>query len=614
MPEPVIGNIERALLERRFPTITVWNRLEGRPRTADFDRALRAEIRDPLWMLTKQWQMGEFRGDDAGSPAFAKIHVASARFDGYRPAGHAPRPFDENTPLEAQVEQQPLVFERGEQAIALDIRLLMGRQWFKLLRSIGDFRNEFVANYGIDLPDPSQQEAAEVSAHSDVWQRVAAVAGRAMDGYRLYRYLLDDPAHHAYDDTTIPSGRHADVDVLAERFVQWFQDLFLQPADPEQRAWRPRYLEYQFAVSASGGSVLTAEEYHHGRLDWYNLDVSAGEDGLGVSAPSPSGALPPPTQSFLPAPLSFEGMPHSRWWTFEESRTNFGDVNPGTTDLAKLLLIEFGLVYANDWFLFPLTLPTGTTTRVRGLAITNVFGERVWVEAAGRGQDEDWQRWSMYTLAMRGDEDLAEDTRFLLLPTVPKIQQGQPLEDVLLIRDEMANMVWGIETRVPLPDGRSKPGLEAAIDRRRFHERLVTENPGPPPPEPAAPMRYQVMANHVPENWIPFIPVHVPNDNREIQLQRAALPRLIARDPAPMTKVRPLTALLREGLDRGQPYFVHEEEVPPAGAHVRQAYQRTRWYQGRVVVWLGAQKQTGRGGGASGLRFDYLAPAADALP
>ena len=34
-------------------------------------------------------------------------------------------------------------------------------------------------------------------------------------------------------------------------------------------------------------------------------------------------------------------------------RTNFGDVKPDTTDLAKLLLIEFGLVYANDWFLDP---------------------------------------------------------------------------------------------------------------------------------------------------------------------------------------------------------------------------------------------------------------------
>ena len=43
-----------------------------------------------------------------------------------------------------------------------------------------------------------------------------------------------------------------------------------------------------------------------------------------------------------------------------------------------------------------------------------------------------------------------------------------------------------------------------------------------------AKVRYEVM-NTLPENWIPFIPVHVPADNREIQLQRASLPRRIEK-------------------------------------------------------------------------------------
>ncbi len=70
-----VRDIRGALRERRFPTVTVWNRLEGRPRTQAFDRALRAEVRDALWMLSRQWQLDEFRGDDAGSPFFAKLHV-----------------------------------------------------------------------------------------------------------------------------------------------------------------------------------------------------------------------------------------------------------------------------------------------------------------------------------------------------------------------------------------------------------------------------------------------------------------------------------------------------------------------------------------------------------
>ena len=89
----------------------------------------------------------------------------------------------------------------------------------------------------------------------------------------------------------------------------------------------------------------------------------------------------------------------------------------------------------------------------------------------------------------------------------------------------------------------------------------------------------------------------------------AALPRILeGGDPAGAGRIRPRTGLLRHGLDDGQPYFVEEEEVPRAGARLRQSFQRTRWYGGRVFTWLGVRKGTGRGEGASGLAFDQLIP------
>jgi hypothetical protein len=92
----------------------------------------------------------------------------------------------------------------------------------------------------------------------------------------------------------------------------------------------------------------------------------------------------------------------------------------------------------------------------------------------------------------------------------------------------------------------------------------------PPPPEPVAPIRYQV-TNTVPEEWIPFIAVHVEGSVREVQLQRAALPRILP-NTAP-EKIRPRTSLLHQNLPRA--YYIHEEEVPRAGAVVAQSYQRT---------------------------------------
>ncbi len=120
-------------------------------------------------------------------------------------------------------------------------------------------------------------------------------------------------------------------------------------------------------------------------------------------------------------------------------------------------------------------------------------------------------------------------------------------------------------------------------------------------------IRYQAMTT-VPEHWIPFISVHVPGSVRETQLQRAALPRLFEGTPGPVSpeKVRTRTTLLRQNLPKA--FFVFEEEVPRAGAVVSQAYQRTRWLSGRVVTWFGARKQTGRGEGSSGLRFDAVVP------
>jgi hypothetical protein len=87
------------------------------------------------------------------------------------------------------------------------------------------------------------------------------------------------------------------------------------------------------------------------------------------------------------------------------------------------------------------------------------------------------------------------------------------------------------------------------------------------------------------------------------------MPRYLVNDPAPtFERVRPRTTLLREGLERTEPYRLHEEEVPRAGVHVTQSFQRTRWNDGQVFVWVGLKKRTGRGEGHSGLVFDRIVP------
>jgi hypothetical protein len=195
----LVGNIEHALADRLFPTVTTWNRLEARPRTISFDRALQAEVRDPLWMLTKQWQMGEFRGSDAGSPVFAKLQIDTTRLTKYRPDDLATQPFEYDMPLEAKVERRAIPLTTGGRTASLDVRLDMGKQWLAMINGIGPYRQAFLDAYPIAAPDPASAQDADQCAQPEVWQLFAAVAGRAMDGGALYLYLIADPSHHAYD-------------------------------------------------------------------------------------------------------------------------------------------------------------------------------------------------------------------------------------------------------------------------------------------------------------------------------------------------------------------------------------------------------------------------------
>ena len=615
-----ISDIQPILSKKRpLPTILMWNRLECRPRTKDFDRALQAEVRDALWMLTKQWQMGEFKADDAGSPVMAKMHMTTTRLTKYQPDGQGVQGLSDEVPLEAQVERRKIPLFSGEQESALDIRLLMGRHWLKLLtrEGLGHLRGDFIREYGIMSPDPDQREDALICAHQQAWQKFAAVAGRSMDGAKLYLYLQAQASHRAYDHIGATASEKATLTLLELPFQEWFEQLFYQPGYPDRDAWLPERLEYQFACSApvkTTEKILTAEEYYQGHLDWYNFSIDQSRQTLGpVEGQNPQDVQKTITRSFMPNPIQFDGMPHMRWWRFEDGKSNFGDIKPDTTDLNKLMLIEFGLVYANDWFLLPVTLPAGSLCDIKGLVVSNVFGERFWIEPAGQGRDEDPQRWTMYALYVAGHVNVPADLSLLVAPAVPKLLEGKPLEEVYLIRDEVANMVWGVETQIALPSGDIAPGRQAALELQRHYQSIVNiENGGGIPPatrEPVAAIRYQLM-NSVPENWIPFIPVHKDNDRREIQLQRASMPRIIEGDTQPIEKIKPRTALLREGLSAAPPlpYFIHEEEVPRAGARVCQSFQRTRWYGGRVVTWLGVRKQTGRGEGASGLAYDQIIP------
>jgi hypothetical protein len=372
----------------------------------------------------------------------------------------------------------------------------------------------------------------------------------------------------------------------------WFASLYDMPSTPAGDAWVPERLEYNFActIAAPGQdeTVLAAGAYDDGELDWWAFDVDTAAGDLGPET-TPRPAEKRSVLSFIPVPVSFAGMPSPRFWEMEDRKTEFADIDSHTTDIAKILLTEFALVYANDWCLVPCETAVGSLTTVPGLVVTDVFGEKLLVQPAGRGTDEAWQNWRMFVLDTRAAGDVVEPQLFLP-PVTPKEMKGVILERVVFLRDEMANMAWAVEATVPSALGRGTDGYVVAND-------TAPPIPMPPPLPEGVEVRYE-LGTDVPWNWRPFEPVHLPGSVRSIKLRRS-------RMPGPDRPIRG-RVLAVPG-----PYDIFEEEVPRAGAQVSVQFQRTRWTGGAIHLWLGRRAMTGRGEGSSGLVFDQLREPGD---
>jgi hypothetical protein len=112
------------------PSITSWNRLEPKQRSSDYGLALQARMYDPLWMMARQWQVGEFEGEDAASPIKVGVDAAFVQLNKFLDKssdseGYSPQ----SLPLEVAVEKEKLKFS------SLDIRLRaeLGNEFLKFV-------------------------------------------------------------------------------------------------------------------------------------------------------------------------------------------------------------------------------------------------------------------------------------------------------------------------------------------------------------------------------------------------------------------------------------------------------------------------------------------------
>ncbi|EWC59873.1 hypothetical protein UO65_4876 [Actinokineospora spheciospongiae] len=545
-------------------SITTWTRLEPRARSGDLRPATEAQLHDPLWSLGRQWQFGEFLGDDAGSPVWVRVRGTASTVTAFR-AGSAPREdYDPDVPLEAVAER--------EQTHRTDLRAAAesGQRLSRVLTAAGlpAVAAAVLREFPMPAPGPHEPESAR--------RYLAVLAGRAVHGDAFAAESL-----HLVPAGTLPPRLGLDPTATAaavpvvEEWLAWHYGRRLH--GPE--SWDPTRLEHRFTVAArvDGAEVaLRAPEYPGGRLDWPDF-TAAGADGL-----APAARQEKVVSTTFAAPASFPGMPARRYWEFEDARTTIGGVEAAPEDLARMLLAEFATVYSSDWYAVPLDVPVGSLTRLTSVVVADTFssvlGGPTLAPLPGTGKGD--AHWSLFTLSTTSGGRLRA---LFLPPSTGRGLDGEPVEEVLFARDEDANQAWAVEKKVT-------DAIGGALDRTG--EPFTPHVPGA---TEAGALRYR-LATAVPVNWIPMLPVETRPG--AVVLRRAHLVR--HHPDGTQEEVAPLGELLSATHD------VREEEIPREGAQVTRATQYTRGADGRHHLWTGRRKRPGTGESASGLRFDSL--------
>ena len=553
----------------RKASLTGYNSLIPMPTSIDFDRNLKAEVHDPLWFLARQWQMGEFQGEDAGSPAFVQVESSLSQPQTLRLDAHTPpESYDaQQVPLEVLVEREAI-------AETVHLRVQAGFYFLKILKNInlGQHLPLFIEKY--PLPQANQSDW-------DIERSELLSGTRATvpDGLLIINDLNNqNQLQNWIQSKPVLTPSVSAILSAAKDLLSWLKRQYPLIASNSEnarpKAWKTDQLEYRMElemkdVATNQVTQLTSDNYADGQLDWQDFTWKG------------ANILPNATKkvdNFIPSPVRYQGMPQPRYWEMEEGRVNFGKISMAPSNILSMAFAEFGLTYSNDWFWVPIPLKINTLCQIDNLVVVNVFGDKTNYPLTEQAYTDPLSVFSLFQLY--NTDNNTNRPVFYIPPTVTKIQESEPLERVYFIRDEISNLSWAIETIAP-----------SAIQKGK--EMKLVQPPTNEPTEQTG--LVYTLGNIVPENWTPLVPVRL-NGTQQTRLQRAKMPN----SPPPKGQILQDIELYKK------PYWIREEEIGKEGTIIERTWQRTRWLNGRTFTWIGRRKTVGRIETSNILRWDIV--------
>jgi hypothetical protein len=556
------------------PTLT---RLEPQSTLGDPRPGVEARVHDPLWLMGRQWQLGEFEGEDAGTPLTVRAVTRTVAVDRWAPGDdYTGRAFGRprHDLLEPLVEAEPV----SKEAPGLRARAEAAAALLAALDDAGlsARRADFVAACPLDF-NPDVHPDGDHANLDPKWTRlVRLLRGRGMADAEAICQSFEDAAGRVppWLGAADAAETAALLDVVRP-WQAWYRAEVSPPAGGDD-AWVGNRLEYRFRIGA-GATVLQAPAHGGGDVDWHSFDAARAGASLAEPPDAPAASAEQRrVHALLATALRYPGMPADRLWEMEDAQVNLGLVEAEPWDLARLLVAEFALTCGNDWLVVPLDVPFGSLTTIESLTYTTTFGEQFVVRPTAAVSPD--ARWRMFVIT---GTDGAALNGLLVPPGAVEVHDGPPFEEVLFMRDEMANMAWAVERSVQGPSG-------TARDRSRERD---DPRPTPPGSVTTAELDYKLQTG-VPARWIPYLPRS--SGYRAIELIQGRIPATDGSLPPPLGVL----------LNRADTKVLKDAEIPREGVTVRRQPSVTRLADGSYVRWTTRRTSVGRGGGASGLAFD----------
>ena len=219
-------------------------------------------------MLARQWQFGEFRHENAGSPAWVEVSTEFHLIDEWRTAdGEAWQPYGATSaPLERLVEEH-------EGGPSPRLRLEGGLRLRRLLAAAGN--DSDTAAFASHCPFPRLQlvDAADAVIRAGLPDGgvLAECVERLADTGRRDAELAALRAAGPIASTA------AQLTDLAAAWLRWWRARVPAVIPDDQDCWDEHRFEHSFALRSSGlpAVELRAAEYPGGRLDWSAVDSFA---------------------------------------------------------------------------------------------------------------------------------------------------------------------------------------------------------------------------------------------------------------------------------------------------------------------------------------------------